>query len=341
MFAERAHGAWSEPHVVVTRSDLFANWADLPSVTKLHDRHGTLVAHWLQQLPANAAGYTVEIATSADGGRSWSAPFSPHHDGTSTQHGFASFFEPPDQATPLGLVWLDGRLTTPAKDPDDDAVGDMTLRNARYDAAWHEQTDEPIDLRVCDCCPTAAAVTSTGVLVAFRNRSDDEIRDIYVTRLADGHWTTPKPVHDDGWKIDGCPVNGPAVSARGRDAAVAWFTAAGDQGHAFVAFSHDGGATFGAPVRVDDAGALGRLGVALLADGSAAVSWIELANRRATIMARRVSPEGARSPAAAVADVTAYRSTVYPRMALGGGELVFAWADADELRVRTAVARVP
>jgi hypothetical protein len=341
LFAERAGGKWSDPRVVVTRRDVFANWADLPSVTKLHDARGTLVAHWLQRSAADAAGYTVQIATSADAGRSWSAPFSPHHDGTNTQHGFASFFEPPDPSSPLGLVWLDGRQTTPAKDPDDDAVGDMTLRSAGYDAAWHEQTDEPIDLRVCDCCPTAAATTSDGVLVAFRNRSDDEIRDIYVARRADGHWTTPRAVHDDGWKIDGCPVNGPALSARGRDAAVAWFTAAGDQGRALIAFSHDGGATFGAPIRVDDAGALGRVGVALFADGGAVVSWIELANRRAAIMARRIGPDGARSPAAAIADVTAHRSTVYPRMALGGGELVFAWADADELRVRTAIARLP
>src|SRR3954447_242325 len=37
VFAERAHGTWSDARVVVARGDFFANWADLPSVTKLHD----------------------------------------------------------------------------------------------------------------------------------------------------------------------------------------------------------------------------------------------------------------------------------------------------------------
>ena len=50
----------------------------------------------------------------------------------------------------------------------------------------------------------------------FRNRTDDEIRDIYVTRYEMGRWTAGKAVHDDGWQIHACPINGPAVSAHGR-----------------------------------------------------------------------------------------------------------------------------
>jgi hypothetical protein len=341
LFAERTGGAWSEPRLVVARDDFFANWADLPSVTRLRDARATLVAHWLQRRDAHGSGYNLELSTSTDNGRSWSAAFSPHHDGTDTEHGFAASFELPGAPTPFGLVWLDGRQTTPAKDPDDDAVGEMTLRSARYDAAWREQADEAIDLRVCDCCPTAAAVTADGVVVAFRNRSADEIRDIYVSRLAGGRWTEPKAVHADGWKIDGCPINGPALSARGSNVVVAWFTAANDQGRAFAAFSSDSGATFGAPVRVDEAGALGRVDVELVGDGSAVVSWIELADRRATLMARRVAAAGTRSAPVSIADLTSHRATVYPHMASGGGELVFAWADADELRVRTARAQLP
>jgi hypothetical protein len=341
LFAERANGAWSEPRVVVTGNDFFTNWADLPSVMRLHDARGTLVAHWLQETGARTPGYTLRLATSTDDGRSWQPAFSPHHDGTNTQHGFASLFELPGTATPFGLVWLDGRQTTPAQDPGDDAVGDMALRSARYDAGWRQVADDAVDLRVCDCCPTATAVTDDGAIAAFRNRSADEIRDIYVSRLAGGRWTEPKAVHDDGWKIDGCPVNGPALAARGRDVAVAWFTAAGDQGRALVAFSRDSGATFASPIRVDEAGALGRVDAALLADGSAMVSWIELANRRATFMTRRVSPDGSRSAAVSIVELSSRRGATYPRMAGGGGALVFAWPDADQLRVTTAIARLP
>jgi BNR repeat-like domain len=336
-FASRTADGWSAARKVASDEDFFLNWADVPSVVRLSN--GSLVAHWLRRNSRTGAGYDVEIATSSDDGQTWSAPISPHHDGTKTQHGFASLFET-GGATPFGLVWLDGRLTTPAANPDDDAVGEMTLRSARYDASWQQQADDGVDLRVCDCCPTAVASTSDGIVVAYRDRSAAEIRDIYVTRLAGGKWSAPAPVHKDGWKIDGCPVNGPAISASGRDVAVAWFTAPQEQGHSFVAFSKDGGRTFADPIRVDDEGSLGRVSVAVMSDGSAVVSWIELANQKAALKIRRVGRDGSKSPTATVADITS-RGTSYPRMVRSDRELVFAWPDSETLRVQTAVVAAP
>jgi hypothetical protein len=163
--------------------------------------------------------------------------------------------------------------------------------------------------------------------VAFRNRSAAEVRDIYVTRLANGAWSAPLNVHADGWKIDACPINGPSVAARGRDVAVAWFTAKNDQGQAFVAFSHDAGRTFSAPARVDDAGSFGRLGVQLLDDGSAAVMWIEKSSPRTQMRVRVISAAGTRSAPVTVADTEGSR---YPRMMRRGDELLFAWTDTDK-----------
>src|SRR4029450_8817957 len=104
-------------------------------------------------------------------------------------------------------------------------------------------------------------------IVAFRDRSQDETRDIYVSRLADGRWTKPEPVHRDNWQINACPVNGPAISASGRDVAIAWFTVAEDQGRVFVAFSADAGRTFAPPARVAQVSALGRGGGGVLPGG--------------------------------------------------------------------------
>ena len=92
----------------------------------------------------------------------------------------------------------------------------MQLRAAMYDGAHKQLSDTIIDARVCECCPTAVALAADGPVAAYRNRSAGEIRDIYVTRLAAGRWTMPVPVHRDNFKIEGCPVNGPAVAARGR-----------------------------------------------------------------------------------------------------------------------------
>jgi hypothetical protein len=311
--------------------------ADVPSVLALND--GTLVAQWLRTTDEHLEAYDVRLAFSKDEGRTWSAPTSPHHDGTKTQHGFASLFEMPGGG--LGLVWLDGRAVDPDPDKGKD---DMSLRAATFDRDGTETSEAAVDQRVCDCCPTAIAMTADGPIAAYRDRSPEEVRDVAVTRLADakrGQWTAPATVHADGWKIDACPVNGPAISARGRQVAVAWMTAKDDQGRAFAAFSNDAGATFGAPVRLDDAASQGRVGIALLADGSAVASWIEFADRRAALRMRRIEATGARGPAQTVAGVGTERTSGYPRLARRGDELLLAWTETSDGRsaVRTAVVK--
>ena len=34
-----------------------------------------------------------------------------------------------------------------------------------------------------ECCPTTAAMTADGPIVAYRDRSPEEVPDIYITRL--------------------------------------------------------------------------------------------------------------------------------------------------------------
>jgi hypothetical protein len=191
------------------------------------------------------AAYDVRIAFSRDRGRTWSASVTPHHDGTQTEHGFASLFPMPGQG--LGVAWLDGRQMK-AGAHEGMGAGDMSLRNAMFGPDGNQASEMAIDDRVCECCPSAAAVTADGPIVAFRNRTSDEIRDIYVSRLVGGKWTEPRAVHNDNWRIAACPVNGPALSAKGRDVAIAWFTAVGEEGHVYAAFSSNAGETFGSPV---------------------------------------------------------------------------------------------
>jgi hypothetical protein len=331
-FAERTASGWSNAQTVASGTHFFVNSFDVPSVRALAD--GTLAAHWEERLGTDedSDASKVMLSWSKDQGHTWSAPVSPHHDGTQTEHGFVSLFQAPGAG--LGVVWIDGRATNPETES-----GDMSLRSSVYDVTGKQLRETVVAPRVCECCSTSVAETSEGPIVAFRNRSATEVRDIYVTRFADGRWSAPATVHADGWMIDACPINGPAVAARGRDVAVAWFMAKGDQGRAFLAFSHDAGRTFGAPVRLDDAGSLGRLGVQLLDDGSAAVMWIEKASPRSQLRARIVSPAGVRSAPVTVADTEGSR---YPRMMRYRDELVFSWTDTDKgSQVRTARAPAP
>ena len=334
-FSERTDSGWTEARTVASGADWFVNWADVPSVIPL--QHESMAAHWLQKSAASTYAYDVRLALSRDRGRTWSPSVTPHHDGTQTEHGFASLFPMPGQG--LGAVWLDGRQMKEGAHEGMDA-GAMSLRGALFGPDGNQASEMLIDDRVCECCPSATAVTTDGPIVAYRNRTTDEVRDIYVSRMVAGTWTEPRSVHDDNWRIAACPVNGPALSANGRDVAIAWFTAVGNEGHVYAAFSSDSGATFGPPVRIDDAGAVGRVDIELLADGSAAVTWIEFADQRSEFRMRRAERGGARSPSIAVSGISAGRSSGYPRLARRGNELLFAWVESGEKpRVRTAVAR--
>jgi hypothetical protein len=182
-------------------------------------------------------------------------------------------------------------------------------------------------------------MTSDGPIVAYRNRSEEEIRDIYVARLENGKWTEPKAVHDDGWKIAACPVNGPMLSASGRNVVLSWFTVKDDVGHAYAAFSSDSGRTFGTPIRLDEVGALGRVDAALLPDGSALATWIEFANQKSSFSMRRIDTSGRTSPAAVVSAISGARASGYPRIAVSNGEAVFAWTqnESGQSSIKTAV----
>src|SRR5262249_19603753 len=89
-FAERTRQGWSVPRTVASGSDWFVNWADVPSVMRLET--GTLVGHWLQKSGSDTYAYDVRLSYSRDDGRTRSQSFSPHADGTKTEHGFASLF---------------------------------------------------------------------------------------------------------------------------------------------------------------------------------------------------------------------------------------------------------
>jgi hypothetical protein len=347
-FSERTTSGWTAPKTIASGRDWFVNWADVPSVLRLPS--GALVAHWLQKSAASTYAYDVRLSSSTDDGKTWSPSFRPHHDGTPTEHGFASLF-PIGEG--FGLVWLDGRnMLAPPKPgeggkggehSDHGGGGAMSVRFARFDKNFKQLEESLVDAKVCECCPTTAAVTAEGIITAYRNRSDDEIRDNYVARFVNGKWTTPRAVFNDHWKIAACPVNGPALAANGKSVAMSWFTVKGDQGQAYAAFSQDAGQTFSAPIRVDDGGTLGRVDLEMLPDGSALATWIEFAEQRAQFRVRRIERNGTRSAPVTIAGIAGSRASGYPRAAIANGEVVFAWTESTDgggLQVRTAAAGV-
>lgn len=340
-FAERTSSGWTAPTTVASGNSWFLSYADPPTV--LRRPEGTLVANWEVATNPILEGSDLNLTYSKDNGKTWAKSFLPHHDRTMGQHAFPSFFEMPGDI--FGVVWLDARAQ--AANPED-LEASMSLRYAAFDRSWKQTADAAIDMRVCECCSTAAAVTSDGVITAFRDRTDKEIRDISVSRLENGKWTDSATVHDDHFEVDVCPVNGPMIAARARQAVVAWFTVKNDQGQAWAAFSNDAGRTWGTPIRLDDGSSLGRVDVELLDGGSAAATWVEVADNRGQFRLRRIEPSGMKSAPVTVAGVDGSRSTGFPRMARQGQELVFAWTESTvaadnnaSFQVKTAIASLP
>jgi len=334
-FSQFNHGSWGPRRTIARGSDWFINWADFPAVFAANDSRW--FAHWLRKSGASSYAYDVMTATSNDGGTSWRRIGTPHRDGSITEHGFVSFYK--TLAGGAGMAWLDGRHTAGEHGAH---VGAMTLRTTTWNGsdAWNDTLE--LDPRVCDCCQTDAALTAQGPVVVFRDRSPDEVRDIALVRHQDGRWTQPTVVHADGWQIEACPVNGPAIAARNQALAVAWFTMADGDPAVKVSQSTDGGRSFAAPLRLDQGQPLGRVDVGLLQDRRAVVSWLETDRFDETRVHLALIESGKIVRRTQLGLLGSDRSSGFPRLAVTIDDDVWlAWRELadDNSRLRTAQVR--
>jgi len=185
-------------------------------------------------------------------------------------------------------------------------------------------------------------VTPSGPVVVYRDRTDAEIRDIYATRFLDGNWTEGVSVHQDGWEIGGCPVNGPAVAMAGDQLAVAWFTGAEDVPRVKIALANAEGLEFEEPIQLDDGDPAGRVDVLGLSNGDFLVSWLErTGGETAEVRMRRIRSDGAISEAVTITSSSSARASGFPRIAQSpDGSLVMAWTDVSTSPAQVRITRV-
>jgi hypothetical protein len=326
-FAVRKDDKWSPAQTIAAGEQLVVNMADFPSLLPLAE--GVLAAHWTTFVP-HSEGYNVNIAFSRDQGRTWSKPVIPHRDRAPVEHGFVSMLPAPSGG--VGVIWLDSRKLSKKKaTPAGSADVAMMYTTVALDGKLGPEVS--IDNRVCECCQPSAVPTANGILAAYRDRTDQEIRDISVVRFDGNKWSAPKNVFADNWKINACPINGPAIAAHENHAVVAWFTAANDQPKVELAFSNDGGNTFSPPVQVDEGNPAGRVAVALLDSGSAVVSWVargDQGDQRVQVRARQIDPDGTRHPSLLVGTTS---SGNFPRIKRSGDSVLFTWTERSKDQV--------
>lgn len=332
-FSKWVDGAWTVPTVIATSNTWFVNWADYPMIAT----HGgeNYISHVLSKSGEDTYAYDIKMYASHDGGKSWDSSFLLHDDGKKAEHGFVTLL--PFQEN-IFVTWLDGRNTVMEgmenmKDMDHGGHhGAMSLRGAIIDYSGNKINEWELDNKTCDCCQTTAAITANGPVVVYRDRSDEEIRDMSIVRYVNGKWTDPKPIYNDNWKIAGCPVNGPRAAALANTLAIAWFAMADDQASVKLIFSKDGGETFEEPIRIDKGKPIGRVDVLLLDEKNAMVSWMEGSD----IKVMKVDITGKKDGPVIVAASSDSRSSGFPQLTKSGDEIIFAWTDDNEKKVKVA-----
>lgn len=329
-------GWQSQPRTIAVGRSLLANAADTPHLLATPD--GALWVQWLQTRPDAPSGYDTMLARSRDGGMTWAQITRVNEDDTPAEHGFAALW--PAAADAAGIAWLDGRAqggehggagasTEHASDAEHPAGGAMQLRANRFTLDMERGTDAVVAARTCDCCQTAVAMTASGPLLAWRGRDADDVRDIVVARLAQTGWSTPQPVHVDGWQVHACPLAGPALAASGTTAVVAWYSAAHDQPVVQLARSLDGGARFATPVVVASGPAVaGRVAVALDAQ-QVWVAWLREQGKGQVLELARYAPDLSRRLQTFTVATLATRGMAsgYPRLVASHGSAWLVWTD--------------
>lgn len=334
-FSSLARGVWTQPVTIVEGKHLFSNWADHPSVAARPD--GTLIAQWpvINDGPQPPGSYnnSMRIAMSKDHGKTWTQVFADGVDNIYSYTGFVTLL--PSAGEPRAVY-----LSPPRPVSHDPADHGMTLSHVAFDAKGVPLTHGVVDGDTCSCCPTTIAMTAAGAIAAYRDHEPGEIRDIAIVRFVNGAWTAPRPVHRDGWVINGCPTNGPSLGAVGSRVAVAWFTGAGNVPAMKVAFSSDSGATFGAPTTIDGPQAVGRPATLMLADGSAVVAWLATlgdGTGRGELRLRRVTAGGKSGPVVVAGAASPGRLSGMPQLVQVDDALLVAWRGERLMTVRLPI----
>jgi len=333
--------AWTKHQTKAASKNAFVNWADFPQAAV--SNQGQALYAVLENLGYPELAYAYGIRMESNHQEStWL-----HQDKSGVEHGFPSLV-----AHPQGgwlAIWLDGRG---GQGHGHGQEGErMSLMATRISLDGTSNKEILIDGRTCSCCSTDLAFTKDGSAWAvYRDRSEDEIRDIALVQIpADlklentknqTHLQPRIPVAD-GWKIPGCPVNGPALAVHDNHLAYAWFTMGetSNQPQVRLAFSMDGGTTFTAPLKVESGRSLGRVDLEFVDPNAVLVTWLETQNQGAVWMAKVLNIQTAEtSPAIPLGAVSGSRADGFLRLFKHQNQIYAAWLDGKAIRTARITA---
>ena len=317
-YSQYKEGRWIKPQVITSGSDWFVNWADFPAHAINQD---LIITSHLKKSASGTYTYDVILNLQKLSGEKIRENFLLNTDGVKAEHGFVSIMANNEKG--FFITWLDGRNTIEKKLEGDHKP--MTIRFAEITDKGDVIKESELDASTCDCCQTSIAITNDGPIVVYRDRSEEEVRDIYSVKNINGTWEKPNAVHDDGWIINGCPVNGPKVAVNSKNLAVSWFTVSNNHPLVNVSFSKNNGNSFGAPLKVNDHDAIGRVDVAFLNDEEVIVSYMEVDDIGTYLRIKKVSFDGKISEPITISKIDGGRNTGVPQLEIIDSEIFIVW----------------
>lgn len=317
-FSQLKEGKWTNTQTMATGSNWFVNWADFPA----HAINENLIlSSYLKKSDSGTYTYDVILSLQKLSGEKVKEDFLLNTDGVKAEHGFVSII--PNHNQGFFITWLDGRNTV---DKDLDGYHKpMTIRFAEITNKGDIIDESELDSATCDCCQTSIAVTNKGPVVVYRDRSDKEVRDIYIARKINGIWGVPTPIHNDGWEINGCPVNGPKVASNSNNLAISWFTVSNKKPTVNLSFSKSNGASFGTPIKINDDDAIGRVDVAFLNPQEVLVSYIEGDDVGTYLRIKKVSIDGKVSAPITISKIDGGRNSGVPQLEILDNDAFIVW----------------
>ena len=319
-YTQYKDNSWSEPVRITSGSDWFVNWADFPANAI---NGNLLLTSYLKKSASGTYTYDILLNLETLSRKKIKDNFLLNTDGIKAEHGFVSMI--PNNSSGFYVTWLDGRNTViNTKETHHKA---MTIRFAEITSTGEIINETELDATTCDCCQTSIALSSEGPIVVYRNRSEDEIRDIYITKYRNGIWEQPVPVFNDGWEINGCTVNGPKVVVNKTTTAVAWFTAADDNPKVNLSFSLTDKDEFNLPIQLNDLDAIGRVDVAFLNSKEVLVSYMEFDDNATYLNVKKVTVEGEVSKAFTISKIDSGRETGVPQLEVMDNVVYLVWTN--------------
>ncbi len=317
-FSQFKKGKWDKPQTITDGDDWFVNWADFPAHAINED---LIVTSYLKKSASGTYTYDIILNLQKLSGEKIKQDFLLNTDGVKAEHGFVSII--PNNKKGFFITWLDGRNTVEKRL--DGSHKPMTIRFAEITNKGDIINESELDGSTCDCCQTSMVITNNGPIVVYRDRSEKEVRDIYSVRNINGVWQDPSPIHNDGWKVNGCPVNGPKVAVNSTNLAIAWFTVFNDSPLVNVSFSKNDGDSFGTPLKISDHNAIGRVDVAFLNSKQVIVSYMEFDDIGTYLRIKKVSINGKVSKPITISKIDGGRNTGVPQLEIINNEMIIVW----------------